>query len=183
MSDELAVLLRPASAYRRLVQVEGGAAWKRPVLFALLAGCAVSLATSGRLTLRLVGPATVYAALIPLVETAMLRVLLGRKIGRAVDLFFMGYAAWSLWLLALAGIFACLNPIEAYRVTGPPWGLLSLAVVAAWSAYTDWCFFRCVSPERVGRNFALQRVVSWGVGLAVFGGGSLWTGLRGIVGI
>ena len=152
-------------------------------MFALLLGCVVSLATSGRVTLRLVLPVTLYAALIPVVEIAVLRMLLGRPVGRAADLFLMVHAPWSLWLVAIGGIFAFADPIRAYRITGPPWGLLSLAVVIGWSAYTDWCFFRCVSPERAGRNLAVQRAVCWSVGLAIFGGGSLWTGLRGIFGV
>lgn len=184
MSEELQVLLRPHSAYRRLARVEAAAVWwHRPAFFALLCGYVASLATSGRVTLRLAGPAAVYASLIPLIEIAMLRVLLGRKIGRAVDLFFMGHAAWSLWMVALAGIFAILDPIQAYRVTGPPWGLMSLSVVVGWSAYTDWCFFRCVSPRRPVRNLLVQRVVCWSIGLAIFGGGSLWSGLLGILGV
>jgi hypothetical protein len=183
VSDELGVLLRPRSTYKRLATQPGGSAWKRSLLFMLLVGCAVSMATAGRVTLRLVLPVTLYTSLIPLLEIAMLRVLLGRGIGRAVDLFSMGHAAWSLWLLTLAGIFAFMDPITAYRVTGPPWGLLSMLVVIAWSAYTDWCFFQCFSPGRAGRSLVLQRVVCWSVGLAIFGGGSLWTGVRGILGL
>jgi hypothetical protein len=141
------------------------------------------MAASGRVTLRLALPITLYACLIPLIEIAALRLLLGRKIGRAVDLFFMGHAAWSLWLIALGGIFALSDPITAFRVTGPPWGMLSLLLVILWSAYTDWCFFRSVSPERAGRNLIIQRVLCWSVGLVIFGGGSLWTGVRGILGV
>jgi hypothetical protein len=152
------------------------------MLYALLVGCVVSLATSGRITLRLAGPAAVYASLIPLVEIAVLRVLLGRKAARA-DLFLMGHAAWSLWLVTLGAIFAFADPVTAFRMTGPPWGLMSLAVVVAWSGYTDWCFFRSVSPGSAARNLVVQRLVCWSIGLAIFGGGSLWTGLRGIVGI
>jgi len=61
--------------------------------------------------------------------------------------------------------------------------MLSLLLVILWSAYTDWCFFRSVSPERVGRNLIIQRVLCWSVGLVIFGGGSLWTGVRGILGV
>jgi hypothetical protein len=183
VSDELEVLLRPATAYRRLAKVGGTGGWSRPAMFALVCGCVASLATSGRVTLRLAGPATLYAALIPLVEIAVLRVLLRRGIAKASDLFFMGHAAWSLWLIAIGGIFAFVDPISAHRITGPPWGLTSLALVIAWSAYTDWCFFRVVSPGRAGRNLMVQRVACWSTGLAIFGGGSLWPGLRGILGI
>jgi hypothetical protein len=181
MSDELNVLLRPGATFQRLITEPGGAAWKPAVLFCLVCACCVSMTTSSRVTPRLVLPVTIYASLIPLVEIGMLRVLLGRN--TRADLFYMGHAAWSLWLIALAAIFAFADPITAFRATGPPWGLLSLGLVIGWSAYTDWCFFRCVSPGRALRNLAVQRVVCWSVGLIVFGGGSLWTGLRRILGV
>jgi hypothetical protein len=181
VSDEFQVLLRPHSAYQRLIKEPSGSAWKRVALFCLLCGCCVSMATSGRVTIRLVVPVAIYASMVPVLEVGMLRVLLGRQM--RVDLYYMGHAAWSLWLIMLAGMFAFLDPITAFRVTGPPWGMLSLMLVIGWSAYTDWCFFRCVSPERAGRNLAAQRVVCWSVGLGIFGGGSLWTGLRGILGV
>lgn len=181
MSDELSVLLRPASTFPRLAKQPGRAGWKRAALFCMVCGCCVSMAGSGRVTLRLVLAVMVYASLIPLLEIGTLRVLLGRE--TRADLWYMGHAAWSLWLLTIAGIFALADPIAAFRITGPPWGWLSLMLVIAWSGYTDWCFFRCLSPERAGWNLAVQRAVCWTVGLAIFGGGSVWTGLRGILGV
>jgi hypothetical protein len=181
VSDELSVLLRPGATFRRLVKGRREPAWKRAALFCFVCGCCVSMATTGRVTLRLVAPVMIYASLIPLLEIGMLLLLVGREM--RADLYCMGHAAWSLWLLTLAGIFAFADPITAFRVTGPPWGWMSLLIVIAWSVYTDWCFFRCVSPERAGRNLAIQRAVCWLMGLAIFGGGSLWTGLRGILGV
>lgn len=184
--SEVSVLFRPATAYQRLAKVEGEAAWKRPLLFAFVLGCVVSLATSGRLTLRLVLPATLYASLIPLVEIAVLCLLLrGRaqvSLRRAVDMFFMGHAAWCVWLIAVGGIFAFTHPLRAFVWTGAPRGWITLALVVIWSAYTDYCFFRCITPQRAGRNLLVQRAFCWSVGLAIFGGGSFWTGLLGLVG-
>ena len=186
MSDDLRVLFAPAAAYRVLVDRKETGSWLRPAWFAFFLGCVVSLATSGRLTLRLVVPAALYAALIPFVEIPVLRLLLrgrGRiPPDRAVDLFFMGHTVWCVWLLAVAAIFAFADPIRAFVWTGPPWGWVTLAMVVIWSAYTDLCFFRCVSPGRAEITLLAQRTICWGVGLAIFGGGSLWTGLLGILG-
>jgi hypothetical protein len=179
------ILLRPARAYRELTQRTGAQPWRRALFFALFLGCVVSLGTSGRVTARLVIPAAVYAGLIPLLEIGALRVLLrsGAKIDfrRAVDLFLRGHVAWLVWLLAVAAIFAFADPVDAFRWTAAPWGWSSLGLVIVWSAYIDYCFFRCIS-DHAQRNLMLQRAACWGIGLAIFGGGSLWPGLLGILG-
>jgi hypothetical protein len=160
--------------------------WRRPALLCFFIGCCVSLSTSGRLTLRLVVPAALYATLLPLVEIATLRLLLGRQpklpFPSAIELFYRSYAAWCLWMLALVTAFAFLDPVPAYRLTGPPWGLASMLLVIAWSAYRDYRFFRTVSPERAGRNLLVQRAVCWSVLLAIFGGASIWPGFLGVLG-
>jgi hypothetical protein len=186
VSDALWVLLRPAAAYPQLAKFEIGSAWKRPLAFAFLCGCIVSLAASGRLTLRLVAPAMLYAALIPALEIPVLAAILrrGRSVSlrRAVDLFFMGHAAWCLWLFLLAAVFAFADPIRAFQWTAPLWYRSTAAFMVIWSAYTDYCFFRCVSPGRAGWNLLALRTVCWSVGLAIFGGASLWAGLLGVLG-
>jgi hypothetical protein len=185
VSDDLAVLLRPAAAYRELAARTGAAAWKRPLWFALLGGCAASVTTTGALTARLVVPCAIYASLVPLVEIAVLAGLLRRgravPLARAVDLFFMGHCAWSLWLIMVSAIFAFTTPMEAFEVTGTLWRWSTIGGALAWSAYTDYCFFRCVSPERVWRNLLAQRAVCWTAGLVIFGGGSLWAGIVGVL--
>jgi hypothetical protein len=100
---------------------------------------------------------------------------------RAADLFLMGHGAWLLWLLAVAAILAFADPVDGFRWTAAPWGWSSLALVIVWSCYIDYCFFRCVS-DHPARNLMLQRATCWGIGLAIFGGGSLWPGLLGILG-
>ena len=186
MTDELAVLLRTATAYPRLAKLDGGSVWKRPLFFAFLVGCAVSLAVADRPTLRLVGPATVYALLIPLVEIAVLRGLLRANpavsLGRAVDLFFMGHAVWCLWLVMLGGLFACADLPAAFAWTISGKGWIAVIFAAAWSGYTDFCFFRAVTPGRAGRNLLVERVICWSIGVAIFGGGSFWPGLLGVLG-
>jgi hypothetical protein len=186
VSDDLRVLLRPAATYQALAELEGGAAWQRPLWFAFLCGCTASLITSGRVTLRLVAPCAVYACLVPVVEIAVLAALLrGRRnvpFRRAIDLFFMGHSGWSLWLLMVAAIFAFVPPAEAFLYTGSVFRWTTVGTAVIWSGYIDYCFFRCVSPDRPAWNLLMQRTLSWTVGLILFGGASLWPGILGVLG-
>src|SRR5437763_17006530 len=97
LAPEIAVMVSPASAFRRIAKLPASGNWfARPLLVLLVFGCAVSLMTSGRLTLRLALPAMVYASFVPLLEMASLgAVCRGRlPFRRAVDLFFVGHAPW-----------------------------------------------------------------------------------------
>ena len=72
-------------------------------------GCAVSLMTSGRLSLRLAAPATLYWSFLPLLEIAGLAAVWPWKrspisFARAIDLFFVSNTPWSLWFTAFAGV-------------------------------------------------------------------------------
>jgi hypothetical protein len=186
MSDDLRVMLRPATAYSKLALADGDSAWTRPLFFSFLIGCVVSLSATGRATVRLVAPATLYAMLIPLVEVALLWVLLRRRsmvpLPRAIDLFFMGHLPWCLWLLSLATMFTFGPTLAAFLWIGWLWRCTTIPALLVWSAYIDYCFFRCVSPGEVGRNLLVHRGVCWTLLLVIFGGGSLWTGLLGILG-
>src|SRR4051812_48942776 len=53
---------------------------RRPLLVALVLGCATSLMTSGRLTLRLLVPAAVYWSFIPVLEVAGLWAVGGKRL-------------------------------------------------------------------------------------------------------
>jgi len=186
-SPELLVMLRPAAEYRQLVELSnGGRWWKRALRFSFLFGSVVSLAASGRLTLRLVAAGTLYASLIPLVEIAVLAAVLGRSrkvsLARAADLFLMGHGAWCCWLLGFAGIWAFLAPIPAFEWTRAIWRWGVVAAVAAWSAYVDYCFFRCVAPSGPGWRLVVQRVACWTPAALIFGGGSLWPEILKVLG-
>src|SRR5580658_399317 len=91
------VMVGPATAYRLLAQQPARGhtwlGWRRVLLVAFVLGCTMSLITSGRLTLRLVAPATIYWGFVPLAETAALAVVRWperktRSFSSALDLFF-----------------------------------------------------------------------------------------------
>ncbi|HEV2446696.1 MAG TPA: hypothetical protein VGS58_12265 [Candidatus Sulfopaludibacter sp.] len=163
---------------------------RRPLLVALVLGCAVSLMTSGRLTLRLAGPAAVYWSFVPLCEIASLAVVAGRRgtpFARTIDRYFEGHAAWLLWATAFVAVWAF---VPAPAVYGWRWRTLwwygSAAAVFAWSAYVDFGFFRRVlgrSAGRAARDLAIQRALSWAAGLAIFVAPAGWQELASWLGL
>jgi hypothetical protein len=154
-------------------------ALRRPFLFALIFGCAVSLFTSGRLTLRLAGPASVYWSFVPLIEIAALAVVCRGKLRtismpQAIDLFFAGFAPWLLWLTGLAAIWSWLPDTQAFAWTQPFWLLIAAPAVLVWSCYIDLRFFRSVLEHRPGRALVCHRLISWPVWLLWFMASSIW---------
>jgi hypothetical protein len=187
-SHDLQVMLRPAAAYRALAQQPAAAgkwlAVRRPLLLVLILGCTISFAASGRLTLRLVLPAIVYASLAALIEVLSLAVVRRRafsnpglpSFSRSIDLFFAGFAPWLVWLLAFAAVWAFASPVNAFRWTGPRWDLYVVGAIALWSCYVDFCFFRYVfqsTRRRAALSLLIQRALSWILAAIIFSGGSL----------
>ncbi len=183
-SPDVWVMLRPAAAYQWLVrQGAGEGTWgvaQRPLFMVLLLGCLVSLVTAGSVSVRLFAAGAINALFVPLLEIGVLAGLWRSRrtasFSRTVDLFFMGHGPWVLWLLLFCAIWAFASPIQAFVLTGR-WMWLLLGVVLVWSAYVDFCFLRYVLRESAPRACAkllVLRVITWGVGLEIFGGGSLW---------
>ncbi|MBZ5724048.1 MAG: hypothetical protein LAP87_03550 [Acidobacteriia bacterium] len=195
-SPEAWVLLRPRAAWPRLAgfAAEGGRwlAWRRPLLFAFVLGCIVSLMTSGRVTLRLAGPATIYWTFVPLCEVASLAAVGARSrrkvpISRAIDLFFMGHGVWFLWLIGFAAVWAFCPAPHAFAWLSKPWVRYGPVFAAiAWSGYIDFWFFRSVfARTRAGAACALlaQRLICWSGALALFLAPSAWTVLASRLGL
>ena len=150
-------------------------ALRRPLLVAFVLGCAVSLMTSGRLTLRLVAPATLYWTFIPLCEIGSLAVVArGRKMpfARLIDTYFESHTAWLLWVVGFAAVWVFVPPGTAYHWFDDNrlrYG--SAALVFAWSAWLDFRFFRRIldrTPGRAARDLTIQRLLAWAVGFAIF---------------
>jgi hypothetical protein len=174
-------MLNPGAAYRILAQQpRGGRRWigcRGPALVALVLGCTMSLITSGSLIPRLAASAAIYWSFVPLAETAALAVVCWngkrtRTFRQTVDLFFAGHGPWLLWLAGLCVIWCFVPPVQAFAFTRV-WLYGAGAIVIVWSAYIDFCFFRFVmnrSPIQASRDFVLQRLISWTLIIAIFGG-------------
>lgn len=183
VSPDLWVMFRPAEAFQHIVRDEGGGRWaalRRPLSLVLLLAAFGSLATSGRLSLRLLAGGAECAAFLPLLMIASLALIRRRTIpfARAIDLFFMGHGPWSLWIVALTAVWAFVPAIKAYQWLEYRWAwYLAAAVAFVWSCYIDFWFLRCVfrkTTSQAVRDLMVQRSIAWVVALAVFLGGSGW---------
>jgi hypothetical protein len=192
-SPYLRIMLHPGATYQELARLpDAPGKWlaaRRPFLFAFILACTVSFAASGRLTLRLVIPATIYAGIEVLIEVVALAAVRSKtapSFSHSLDLFFAGFGPWLLWLLAIAAVWTFASPVSAFRWTGPRWDLYIIGVFALWSGYIDFCFFRHVfhaTPRRAVRNLFVQRAISWTLALIIFGAGPLWPEIVRILGI
>ena len=156
---------------------------RRPLLVAVVFGCAVSLMTSGRLSFRLAAPATLYWTFVPLFEIAGLAAVWPWKrskisFARAIDLFFGNNIPWLLWFTAFAAAWAFLPPARMFAWSGNPrpWYASALAV-GLWCAWLDFRFFREIpgrTPARACRDLAVERFIAWTGGVAWFMGPAAW---------
>lgn len=183
-SPDIQVMLWPAGAYQELAQQGSGegkwSAMRRPAFMVFLLGCLVSLVTAGSLSPRLFAAGALNALFVPLLEIGVLAGMWRKRrtlpFSRTVDLFFMGHGPWVLWLLVMCAIWVFASPFRAFALTGS-WMWFLMGVVAVWSGYIDFCFLRYVLREnakKAVRSLAILRVITWSVGLVIFGGGSLW---------
>jgi hypothetical protein len=174
-SDDARVLVRPAQTYQAIA---AGSATSAPVVLRVAAarpffvlfviGCAISLVATTVASARLVFAPMIYWSFVPLVEILGLFLVIERARWRArpavlIDAFFTGHAAWTLLILATAAALSLSTPMHWwFLISGP--GVAAVLIVAAWSAYVDFCFFRrfCGSPMRKALGqLALNRFIVW----------------------
>jgi hypothetical protein len=187
VSDEVAILRRPRTAYARLATsgTAASGAWlllRRPLLATLLLGSVVSLLTTGMLTARLVCGGALVWSFVPAIQLASLAIVSTgarpkARFSRRADLFFAGTGAEWLFLLAFGLAAAFADPLAVYGWFGTAAEKAGLAAVAAplaaWSAYGDFWFFRIVLEQRPASalvRLLAQRALSWGALALYFAG-------------
>jgi hypothetical protein len=181
-SDVLDVMWRPVMAYARLArgsETTTLAMLRRPAFLALLIGCCVALSSSGRFTLRLLVSTTFlwsFAPMLQLLAAAVIIRLLGDKrlsLPAGLDLYFVGIGPWSLWLLAVAGVYSFLSP-ERTVTWGSDLGISVVttgAIPLAWSAVITFGFLRGalgLNLQRTLLGFVLHGALVWGPVVAWF---------------
>lgn len=169
-------MLSPQTAVRELAQAREDGVWlalRRPFFLMFVAGCSVSLVSSGRLTLRLIVDGVISYSFVLLFMMVSLALVWWKRhqqlsFARANDLFFVSLGPWLIWLAIFASMAAWTSPTATSVWTGPTriwFWLASLAPVMAWSGYIDFVFFRDVlglGPARAVSALLLQRAVCWG---------------------
>ena len=162
---------------------------KKPLALAFFIGCTVSFLTVGTLTLRLVLPATIYWSFVPIIEIAALAAVCWNNreklpFPNLIDSFFAGYRPWLLWLTGMSAVWFFLSPSTRRLdwTVEVVWELGGIVIAVVWSLYIDFHFFRSVlkqSSSRAARQLALQRLISWGLILAIIGGPTMWSEVTG----
>src|SRR5580693_3597482 len=109
-SPDLWVMFRPAQAFPHLLKHTAGGRWmalRRPLFLILMLASFVSLATSGRLSLRLLTAGAECALFLPPLMIASLAHFRrpGVPFARVIDLFFLGHGPWTLWIVAFASVW------------------------------------------------------------------------------
>jgi len=182
-SPDLWVMFRPAQAFPHLLKDPAGGRWmalRRPLLLILMLAAFASLATSGRLSLRLLTAGAECAVFLPPLMIASLALLRRPAIpfARVIDLFFMGHGPWTLWIVAFASAWAFIPADKAFYwfQFRAAWLVPALGSFL-WSGYIDFWFLRCVFRKTAGqalRDLAVQRTIAWIPGLAIFLGAGGW---------
>jgi hypothetical protein len=176
------VMLHPTATYARLAREPGPTALgmlRRPAFFALVIGSCVALSSSGRFTLRLLLSATLlwsFAPALQLIAAALVIRVLGRSrvsLWAGLDLYFLGIGPWSLWLLAIAGLYSFATPQQISTWVAET-GLSVIASALApfgWSALITFGFLRGalgLNMKRALAGFVLHGALLWGPVVAWF---------------
>lgn len=182
-SDEVRVMLRPERTYRRLADevnaTKDGSnpfwrAFKRPLFAAFMIGAFASLTSSGRFNALLVIDGMLFWSFVPLLQllaiTCVVLVLARGRFAttKAIELFFIGYGPWYLWLLIISG--SCLLVPAKQIVLWPVqsgWIMpATLLIVWAWSNLTTFGFLRGalnLSTVRAAVALLVYNLFLWGI--------------------
>jgi hypothetical protein len=175
MTPELRLIAAPARTYAALARQPSSigpiAALRRPLLAAVALGVSIAIGATGHVTLALVARSTAAWSFVVALQIAIALPLLAaparRTVGlaRALDLFFVSHAPWSLWFLAAAMV-----PSPGGRPILPllPLALIPLIVPTVAIA----AFFREVlrlDRRSAARRTALHQAITWTAFVGLFG--------------
>ena len=150
----------PARAYAEALERPPTGRWigaGRPALVALLLGAGCGFGATGQLTLGLLASGFLCWSFVPLLQVATAAAIMRppalRRLPfqRRMDLWFMGHAPWSLWILAAT--FAMGLAPATVRIEWPI--IASAAIPIAWTSVIAAAFCRVVLGD--SRNVAIAR--------------------------
>jgi hypothetical protein len=167
MSPELRVMFGPSAAYAALAIEPAGGRWvavRRPALVALITGTAFAILSTGRITISLAVSCAVCWSFVPALQLATAAAIMrpaqrgSLSTAQRLDLWFMGHAPWSLWmLLAVAGL--------TWSASVRQWMVIASVIVpVVWTAAIAIAFCRTVLGDTRGgarRRVALHQALTW----------------------
>jgi hypothetical protein len=175
-SPAFRAMSKPRDTYAEALHAPGSermwAAARRPCLVALIQGIAISMAATESVALPVVASVTAYWAPAVLVQVLAALVLIrsgptfasGSQAGsarrvplaRALDLFFLGHAPWSLWLLLSAGVVIVAPSVSMLRWIVMAGMIVPAAVTARIVAAFSQVVLGCTRRESVRRTILHQ---------------------------
>jgi hypothetical protein len=168
-SPDLHVMARPARTYAAAMAASPpgrSAAIRRPALAALLIGAGTAVSSTGHLTLGLLISGVICWSFVPILQVMTAAAIMRPRgsqpipLGRRLDLWFMGHAPWSVWIVAATCLLA--NAPGTWRVE---WPLIATAIIPiVWTSIIAAAFCRVVlgDPPGVARaRVALHQGITW----------------------
>jgi len=183
-------MLAPARAYARYAAAHTrNGFWiaiRRPLFVALIQGVAISMTATRTVAAPVVISLTICWTTVILIQIVAALLVIGSSNrrgvprSRAIDLFFLGHAPWSLWLLAVAAVSTSLTDVSLTLL------LLSALAPAALTARTIRAFAERVLGAPRGeaiRRTLLHQSFIWTVAMVLIGAAvALWPRVLALVG-
>jgi len=166
---DLRLALAPHDTYRLLMAEHVRGTWlralERPAMLAVTLGIAVTMSSARRVPLSLVLTGIVCWSFVPIIQWLIGVIVIGRARGRptsmprALELLFAGHLPWSLWILAMIGLYT-FTPITL-DLNGQ---ILSLLAPAVWTTTIVFAFCRTAlgcSPVHARLLTAAHQTMTW----------------------
>jgi hypothetical protein len=188
---DLRVAFSPLTTYRHLMAEPVRGTWlralERPALIAVIIGTAVTLSSARRAALGLVLMGIVCWSFVLVVQwligLAVIRRAPGRpmSVPRCVELLFLGHLPWTLWTLAMVGVYT-FTPL----MMGLMAQVLSLVAPAIWTTMIVWAFCRTAlgcTPARARALTLAHQAMTWtAFSLYAFLMSGIWARLLALIG-
>jgi hypothetical protein len=189
-SPDLRVMLAPAATYGQIVAQHESSRWlaiRRPALVALVLGTGTTFSATGHVTLALLVSGFVCWSLVTLIQMMTAAIIMRSRashlgLAQRLDLWFMGHAPWSLWIVAVTLLMgAAPSGARIERVL-----MLSALVPAVWTAVIGAAFCRVVlkdSRRAAVARTALHQAITWTIALVYIAlAVALWSRLVAMAG-
>jgi hypothetical protein len=188
---DVRLALSPLDTYRQSMSEPVRGTWlraiERPALVAVIIGTAMAISSARRVPLGLVAMSIVCWSFVAIVQSliglAVIDNARGRPMSaaRCLELLFVGQLPWSLWTLAVVGVFS-------FTPFTPGLALLasSMAIPAVWTTIIVFAFCRTVLGCSLARARVLtvaHQAMTWAVfATYVFLVSGIWARLLAAIG-
>ena len=191
ISPEVHVMLSPTRAYAAYAPAHTRSglwiALRRPLFVALLLGVTIAMSATHTVAAPVVVSVTICWSVAVLIQLVTGLIVVGPSsrravpLSRAVDLFFLGHAPWSLWLLVVAGM-ATWTPDLVNTLTV----VLTMLVPAALTTRIVAAFSEVVlgtSRRAAVARASLHHTVTWIAIIVLFAAAvALWPRVLAVIG-